>query len=76
MSKKTTEAKRPTHAIYVVQGEGENTRWVRIGAAWQHKDKKGSQLVFDALPVSGRVVMRAVEDDGAENTGKSAQEGQ
>lgn len=72
----TNETKRPTHAIYVVQGEGENARWVRIGAAWQNKDKKGANLVFDALPVSGRVVMRIVDDKNDVQNAEDAQGGQ
>lgn len=71
MRKKTNEAKRPTHAIYQVLGEGEKARWIRIGAAWLHKDEKGANLVFDALPVSGRTVIREVteQQDGAQGDG-------
>ena len=62
MRKKSNEAKRPTHAIFQVLGEGEKARWVRIGAAWLHKDEKGANLVFDALPLNGRTVIREVSE--------------
>ncbi|WP_256508600.1 hypothetical protein [Bradyrhizobium barranii] len=35
---KKSENNRPTHTIY--QGEGEQARWTKIGAAWVHKDNK------------------------------------
>lgn len=62
MRKKSNEAKRPTHAIFQVLGEGEKARWIRIGAAWLHKDEKGANLVFDALPLNGRTVIREVSE--------------
>jgi hypothetical protein len=54
----TKEPNRPTHGVYVVQGEGENARWVKIGAGWLHKDNKGANLMLDALPMTGKVVVR------------------
>jgi hypothetical protein len=58
MKKQTKEPNRPTHGVYVVQGDGENARWVKIGAAWLHKDNKGANLTLDALPMTGKVVVR------------------
>jgi hypothetical protein len=57
-----TEKKRPTHAIFAVTGEGEKAYWLRIGAAFAHKDGKGSALVLDAIPLTGRIVMREITD--------------
>ena len=65
----TKSTKRPSHAVYVVQGDGEASRWVRIGAAWPNKDGNGFSMQLDAAPILGRIVMRAakdqVEDQGA-----------
>jgi hypothetical protein len=61
----TTENKKPTHAIWQVQGEGEKQRWNRIGAAWMHKDAKGARLIFDSFPLSGRIVLREITNDNA-----------
>lgn len=58
----TTKSKKPTHNIYVVQGEGETARWVKIGAAWPNQDGKGFNVALDASPLLGRIVMRAVKD--------------
>lgn len=56
------ESKRPTHALYVVEGEGENAFWTKIGAAWMHKDGKGAGLVFQMIPLTGRVVLREMTE--------------
>lgn len=54
---------RPTHTAYMVRdfkkGEGEkDSSWTALGSAWSHKDGKGFDLRFDAVPLSGRVVLR------------------
>lgn len=62
MSNDTTTNKRPTHTAYSVreyhkQGQTESD-WTRIGAAWAHRDGGGFDLLLDAFPISGRVVIR------------------
>lgn len=51
---------RPTHRVYRVQGDGDNARWLAIGAAWPNKDGKGFSLSLDALPNGGRIVVRLI----------------
>ncbi|WP_334146251.1 hypothetical protein [Hyphomicrobium sp.] len=78
MSTKSKDTKRPTHALWHVEGEGEKARWTRIGAAWIHKDLKGANLKFDLFPTSnaGRVVVREVSDkDDANNSSNGASQG-
>lgn len=66
MSTKSNDTNRPTHAIWQVSGEGDRARWTRVGAAWMHKDLKGTNLKFDAMPLSGRIVVREItEQDNA-----------
>lgn len=55
---KTNEPKRPSYIIWQVVGEGDQARWIRVGAAWTNKDNKGLTLKFDAYPVVGRTVIR------------------
>ena len=62
-TKATKTPKRPSHAVYVVQGEGDASRWVKIGAAWPNQDGKGFSMQLDAAPILGRVVMRAAKDE-------------
>jgi hypothetical protein len=59
---KTHQPNRPSHHLYVVQGEGENAIWTEIGALWPHNDGQGFNLDLRALPVTGektRTVIRA-----------------
>lgn len=62
MSENAKKSKRPTHVIWQVIGEGEDARWIRVGAAWENRDKKGLSLQFDSYPVVGRTVIREVSE--------------
>lgn len=46
------------HAVYVVEGEGENAYWTKIGAAWRHDDGKGFNISLTCIPLNGRLVVR------------------
>ncbi|CVI17428.1 conserved hypothetical protein [Agrobacterium fabacearum CFBP 5771] len=59
----------PTHHVFVVDGEGANAFWTKIGAAWQHADGKGFNMILNAIPLEGRVVVRSVKA-AEERTGK------
>lgn len=54
----STSKNRPSHAVYVVEGEGDGAFWTRIGAAWRHEDGDGYNLVLSAIPLTGRLVIR------------------
>jgi hypothetical protein len=58
-------AGKPTHIAYAVrefEKEGkQDSSWSRIGVAFQHTDGKGFNVTLDAVPVSGRVVLRVNE---------------
>ncbi len=56
------EKKQPSHKAFSIEnynkdGE-EKSRWTEIGAAWQHKDGKGFDLVLKLMPLDGRIVIR------------------
>ncbi len=53
--------RRPTHRLYRVNGEGSAAIWTPIGAAWPNKDGKGFNLNCDAVPLTGRIVLRLIE---------------
>jgi hypothetical protein len=63
MSNDTTTKLRPTHRIYsVTKGTEGKAVWTEIGAAWGHKDGKGFNLQFNALPLEGaRIVLRTAK---------------
>lgn len=46
------------HGVSVVDGEGDNAFWTKIGAAWEHKDGKGFNILLTAMPLNGRLVIR------------------
>lgn len=52
--------------IYTKDGQ-EQTRWIRVGVAFPHKDNKGLSIECKAIPVDGKLVIRLHEpqDDNA-----------
>ena len=54
--------RKPTHRLFRVVGDGEKANWTEIGAAWPNKDGQGFSLSCDAMPLSGRIVMRAITE--------------
>lgn len=57
-----TSNPKPTHRLYSIRGEGKSAFWTPIGAAWPNKDGFGFSLSIDAVPVGGRVVLRAIRE--------------
>lgn len=53
-------------AFTVVKREGADDFWLPIGAAFPHQDGEGFNLVLQALPIDGRVVLRTPKDEGSE----------
>jgi hypothetical protein len=58
----TSTGRKPTHRLYRVLGEGTAAIWTPIGAAWPNKDGLGFTLQCDAVPLQGRLVLRAITD--------------
>jgi hypothetical protein len=61
---------KPVYIAYAVKeykvGEEKRSTWNRIGAAFVHKDGEGFEVILDALPVNGRVILRKPKSDEAE----------
>ena len=56
-------AQQPTYQAYTVvkrQGkEGvQDDYWLNIGAAFMHQDGEGFNVVLQALPINGKIVLR------------------
>lgn len=49
-----------------VDGGGENAFWTKIGAAWEHEDRKGFNILLTAMPLNGRLVIREPKPQDAE----------
>lgn len=54
--------RKPTHRLYRVLGDGRKATWTPIGAAWPNKDGLGFSLQCDAVPLQGRLVLRAITE--------------
>ncbi len=54
--------RKPTHRLYRVLGDGQDANWTPIGAAWPNKDGKGFNLTCDAVPLTGRLVLRFISE--------------
>ncbi len=50
-------------SAYAVQDgrKGQKSYWTRIGRLFPHEDGKGHDLLLNALPVNGRIVIRQEE---------------
>ena len=55
----------PSFNVYTVEerGNGEDPFWLKIGAAFAHKDAKGFNIVLSAFPLDNRLVMRVPADE-------------
>ncbi|MET4802836.1 hypothetical protein [Bradyrhizobium sp. LB11.1] len=56
-----TQKSRPTHSVFVVEGEGDSAFWTKIGAAWAHEDGEGYNITLTAMPLNGRLVVRTAK---------------
>ena len=48
------------------EGAEKKTRWIQIGSAFAHKNGTGFDIVLDALPVNGRIVLLEPKEKPAE----------
>ncbi len=55
--------KKPSHTAYTIrQREGKDSKWTEIGVAFPHNDGKGFDILYDVVPLSGRITLRVPED--------------
>jgi hypothetical protein len=58
---------KPSHILYqIIERKGKESIWTRIGAAWVHQDGKGFNISFNAIPITGSIVLR--EYDSSKKT--------
>ena len=55
---------KPAYRVFTVDDRAANDDafWTQIGAAFAHSDMKGMNLVLQALPLDGRLVLRRYSD--------------
>ncbi len=65
-TEKTSDAassKTPSHIVYHVRDrDGGKGFFTRIGAAWEHKDRKGFNVQIDCVPLDGRITLRVASE--------------
>ena len=61
---------RPTHSVFVVEGEGDQAFWTKIGAAWKHDDSEGFNVALTAMPLNGRLVVRNAKANADKEVGQ------
>jgi hypothetical protein len=66
---KSTQKNRP-YAVYVVEGEGDNAYFTKVGAAWPHKDGDGFNITLTAVPLNGRLVVRKPKANADREAGR------
>ena len=58
---------QPSYRAYtIVKREGQDDFWLAIGAAFMHQDGDGFNVVLQALPIDGKIVLRLPKDDRAD----------
>ena len=59
--------KSPTHRVYTLiprhNDKGEDDKfWLNIGSVFVHADGKGFNIILEAMPLDGKLVMREVKE--------------
>jgi len=57
-------AQQPSFRAYtIIKRDGQDDFWLAIGAAFMHQDGDGYNVVLQALPIDGKIVLRLPKDD-------------
>ena len=60
------QPRQPTHRAYsVIRREGQDDYWLNIGLVFPHKDGGGFNLILQAFPLDGKIVVREIQDEEA-----------
>jgi len=53
----------PLYRAYtIVERDGQTPFWLNVGSAFVHKDNKGFNVLLQALPLDGKLVLRLFEE--------------
>ena len=62
---------KPTHRAYtVIKRDGKEDYWLNIGVCFSHDDAEGYNLLLQALPIDGKIVLRTYRDEEDEKPDK------
>jgi hypothetical protein len=54
----STEPTMPAFQAWHVTNKGDDSFWIKVGAAWPHRDGKGLSLILSVIPMNGQMVLR------------------
>ncbi len=55
--------RKPDQIAYTVKESPDGKGyWNRVGAAWDHKDGHGTEIILDSVPINGRISLRDQRD--------------
>lgn len=58
------QPKQPTHRAYsVIRREGQDDFWLNLGLVFPHKDGSGFNIMLQAFPLDGKIVVREITND-------------
>ena len=64
------EPRQPTHRAYsVIKREGQDDFWLNLGLVFPHKDGKGFNVILQAFPLDGKIVLREPSEDDEKEPG-------
>ena len=60
------EKSRPDYRAYtVIKKHDQKDIWVTIGAGFQHRDGEGINILLEAMPLDGKVVLRPMTSEAS-----------
>src|ERR1700686_5514659 len=67
------EVQQPSYRAYtVIKRDGQDDFWQALGAAFPHQDGKGFNIVLQALPIDGKIVLREPQEDDRDQPADTA----
>ena len=63
---------KPVYRAYTVvkRGDDKDDFWLNLGVAFAHDDGDGFNLLLQALPIDGKIVLRRYKDEEDEKASK------
>lgn len=72
LSERRPVVAKPAYRAYtVIKRDNKDDHWLNLGVAFPHEDGEGFNLLLQALPLDGKIVLRTYkEDEEEEQKGK------
>ena len=64
-----SNTQKPIYQAYtVIKREGQDDYWLNVGAAFSHQDGNGLNIILQAMPLNGKIVLRPPKDKSEDET--------